>query len=281
MVDWKQIIDFTVQYPFIKTLILLIILFVVLNLLISIVRSFLMERVTRKKQKSSVEIFSRVTRVIVFIFLLIFAVSSYESSWAGLGLGLGLFSAALGWALQKPITGIAAWVMIVLRRPFEIGDRVIIGTVKGDVIDITLTHIYLNEIGGIIAGEENSGRIILVPNSTLFEQNIINYTSKDDFVLDQVPMVITYESNLDQAMQIALEAAKKELKEFDQKTKKPYVRTLLKDSGVEVRIRYFVPATRLLEFSSRITQEILREIKKSKSVELAYPHTEIIFKDKK
>ncbi len=114
-----------------------------------------------------------------------------HASWTALGLGVGLLSVAIGWALQRPITGMAAWFMIVVKRPFEIGDRVTIGAVKGDVVDITLTHIYINEIGGLVPSEENSGRTIMIPNSVLFEQNIINYTLQNEFVLDQVVTMVT------------------------------------------------------------------------------------------
>ncbi|MCK4521832.1 MAG: mechanosensitive ion channel family protein, partial [Nanoarchaeota archaeon] len=200
----------------------------------------------------------------------------------GLGVTVGLFTAALGWALQKPITGIAGWIMLVVKRPFDIGDRIIIGKVRGDVDDITLTHIYIKEIGGIVSGEENSGRIVMVPNSKLFEQDIINYTLQDEYVLDQVAVTVTYECNLDRAIKIALEAAKKCARDFIKQTgKKPYALTYFEPNGINVRVRYFAPAKHLQEISSAITKEIFDNIRKTKSVEIAYPHTEVVFRKKK
>src|SRR3989344_242908 len=101
------------------------------------------------------DIFSRLIWYLVVGLGLIVALLSYSGSWTGLGITLGLFSAALGFALQRPITGVAAWVMLDIKRPFEIGDRIIVSGVRGDVADVTLTHIYVREIGGIVAGEEN------------------------------------------------------------------------------------------------------------------------------
>lgn len=179
-------------------------------------------------------------------------------------------SAVLGWALQKPIIGIVAWMMIVVKRPFDIGGRVIIGSVKGDVIDISLTHVHIQEIGGIVEGEESSGRVIMVPNSTLFEQNITNYTFQNEYVLDQVTVTVTYKSNLDKAIQIALDSAKKCMEDHIKITKKePYARTFFQPSGVSVHVRYYSPAQRLQEFSSRITKEIQQRIKRAKDVEIA------------
>ncbi|MBU4201949.1 MAG: mechanosensitive ion channel family protein, partial [Candidatus Altiarchaeota archaeon] len=213
---------------------------------------------------------------------LLHQVLPYVGSWEGLGIGIGLLSASLGFALQRPITGIAAWVMLIVNKPFIIGDRIIIGTTRGDVVNITLSHVYLMEIGGIVTGEETSGRIIMIPNSVLFEQNIINYTSQDDYILDQVVVAITYESNLDGAMKITLDSARKHTKEFIEATgKKPYVRTFFQSSGIDVHVRYTSPATRLQEFSSAITKEIYDRIMKADDVEIAYPHTEVVLRKKK
>ena len=282
MIDFNKWFDFVALYPYFRTVISVLVMFIVLNLIVTFVGKFLLKRVKRKSQISNVKIFSKVLRLVILIVLVLFAISSYENSWAGLGLGLGLFTAALGWALQKPITGIAGWILIVVKRPFEIGDRIIIGNVKGDLVDITLTHLFLHEVGGIVGGEENSGRIIMVPNSTMFEKNIINYTAQDDYMLDQVIVLITFESDLDEASKIVLDSANKELKDFLKKlAKKPYVRTYFQKDGIEVAVRYLSPAVRLPEFSSRITQEIFRRIKKSKKVSIAYPHLEVLIRDKK
>jgi len=171
--------------------------------------------------------------------------------------------------------------MVIIKRPFEIGDRIIIGNVRGDVTDISLTHIYIGEIGGIVAGEEKSGRVVMVPNSILFEQNIVNYTySNDEFTLDQVGLTITFESNLDKAMEIVLKAAEKHRKRFKVDKGEPYVRTFFDPHGMKVWVRYFSPAKRLEELSSEISKEIYENIMRTKNVEIAYPHRDIIIRKK-
>lgn len=100
------------------------------------------------------------------------------------------------------ISSVFAWLIIISRRPFKIGDRVIISGVKGDVINITLTHIFLDEVSGTIDEEEESGRTVMLSASIIFEQEIINYTEKDSYILDEVIITITYESDLDKAEKI-------------------------------------------------------------------------------
>lgn len=282
MVEFKELfLDINFLIPLARTVLFVVVAFVIFRIIVGTVKKRLLRRAKTKRQVSNVEIFSRILSYTFVIILITMALLSYGGSWTGLGLGLGLFSAALGWALQKPITGIAAWIMVVTRRPFDIGDRIIIGSVKGDVDDITLTHIYVKEVGGIVGGEENSGRVVMIPNSILFEQNIVNYTSQDEFVLHQVTVSVTYESNLDKAIVLVLDAAKKHTRKFLDKTKvEPYMRNNFQASGIDLVVRYFVPAKRLQEVSSLITQEIYHAIRKSKEVEFAYPHTVVLYKKK-
>ena len=193
--------------PLLRTIVSVIVAFIIFSFLINLIKRKLLKKVRSKKQISNIEIFSKILKYMLVFFLIFFAFSSYSGSWAGLGISAGLLSAALGWALQRPITGIAAWIMVITKRPFEIGDRILIGDTKGDVVDITLTHVHLSEIGGTIASEETSGRTILIPNSILFEQKIINYTLQNEFILDEVITLITYESDLEKAKEICLKAA--------------------------------------------------------------------------
>ncbi|MEA3254905.1 MAG: mechanosensitive ion channel family protein [Candidatus Altiarchaeota archaeon] len=267
--------------PFLRAVVIVVIVFIVFDFILNSLKKTLLKKAKRKKQVSDIEIFSKIFKYTLLLILIIFAIFSYAGSWSGLGLIVGLLSAALGWALQKPISGVAAWILIVANRPFEIGDRIIIGDVRGDVVDLTLTHIHLKEIGGIVPGEERSGRIVLIPNYALFERNIINYNSRDEFVLDQVVVTVTYESDLDKAMKIPLKSAVKHTKDFVGKVKKePYTRIFFQPSGIDVHVRYFAPATKLQEISSEITKEIHGSILKVGDVEIAYPHTEVVFRRK-
>jgi len=271
--------SFGEMMPLILSIAAILATYLAFSLLLSIAKKSLLRLARTKRQISNVEIFSTAVKYVFLVILALSILFYYSGSWTGLGLTLGLFSAAIGFALQKPISGIAAWIMVVTRRPFEIGDRISIGEYKGDVRDISLMHITLKEIGGIVPSEENSGRMILVPNSLLFEQNIINYTQQDEFILDQVMVSITYESNLEKAVEICKRAAKKETKQFyDHVKKEPYVRNYFQASGINLYVRFFVPAKRMQEFSSNITTGIYKAFKKTKEVQFAYPHTEVIIK---
>ncbi|MBL7055917.1 mechanosensitive ion channel [Candidatus Woesearchaeota archaeon] len=273
-------------FKFLKTITISIILIVLISAILKVVEKKLLKGAKNKKQIANVEIFTRIFKYTFAILIILFVIFSLYGSLTGLGLTMGLLSAALGFALQKPITSMAAWVMLVVRRPFTIGDRVIIGSIKGDVVDITLSHIFLNEAGGLYGGEERTGRTIMVPNSTIFEESIINYSYRDDFVLGQVEISVTYESNLDKAINTSLKIAEKHTSISIDKSmvnisnRPPFIRLKMAASGVDISLRYFVPYNKMQEIQTDITREVYETFKKAKDVEIAYPHTELIFKNK-
>lgn len=209
----------------------------------------------------------------------IFGVISLSGSMKTLGISAGFLGMVMGWSLQAPITGIAAWIMLIVKRPFRIGQRVIIAGVIGDVMDITLTHVVLNQVGGTVAGEEPSGRGILIPTAILFSQTITNYTYDVDYILDEVPVRVTFESDWDVAESILIAAASEVMASTIQETKEePFLRAELFDAGVLLRLRYKTRPADRQENSSLIVKRIFHEFAKSGQVEFAYAHSEVLYR---
>ena len=263
-----------------KIIIIVILFLLVTHFVLKMLKKKLMSKARTKRQRSHIQISIKFLKYLIYFFILLFATISYLGSLKSLGVTVGILTAALGFALQRPITGVAAWLMVITKRPFEIGDRIVIGKIKGDVVDITITHIYLEEVG-VFGEEEKSGRTVLIPNSKLFEEDIINYSAKDDFILGEVITSITYESNIDRAVKVIVDSAQKHLlKSIIASSKEPYIRMRFKDSSVDVIVRFMVTYQDLQEIKTNITKEIHKRIQKEKNVEIAYPHTEVIFRKK-
>lgn len=211
----------------------------------------------------------------------ILIIISLSGSIAALGISAAFLGMVLGWSLQAPVTGLAAWLMIILKRPFRIGDRIIISGIIGDVTDINLTHVLLNQVGGTIGGEEKSGRGVLIPNAILFQQVIYNYAFETNYILDEVVVNITYESDLDEAERVCLEAARGVTGDIIKETaQEPFIRAELTDWGLRIRLRYHTPATDRQRVSSEIAQVVFREFAHNDRVEFCYPHTEILYRPK-
>lgn len=213
----------------------------------------------------------------------VFLAVSLSGSIAALGLSAAFLGMVLGWSLQAPVTGIAAWLMIILKRPFRIGDRIIVSGITGDVVDINLTHVILNQVGGTVGGEEKSGRGVMIPNATLFQQVIHNYSYETKFLLDEVVVLITFRSDVQEAERILIAAASIVTHDIIEQTgQSPYVRYEIVDHGIRLRLRYQTLAVERQRLSSEITKIILYEIGKTYDrVEFAHPHMQILYRPKK
>jgi len=242
---------------------------------------FLKKRLTRnaknEKQLAQVRVFMRMWRYVFVAMLVIVFISAYTNSLATLGLSATFIGAALGWALQTPITGIAAWVMVLIKKPFQPGDRIIIDDIQGDVYDITVSHVILEEFGGTTKSDDRSGRFIMIPMVTLWTAKVTNYTHNDDYILREVPVGITYESNVDKAMKKLLDIATSHTKKAVKDGKpKPIVRMEFKDSWIEIKARFWADARDSGPVINIITKDFYDFTKKSKDVQIAYPHLQIL-----
>ena len=242
-------------------------------------------RVMRRKLKEQAFLqenatsFLKVWNLIWKFLIAVLVLMAMSGSLRLLGLTAGFFGMMLGWSLQQPVTGIAAWLMIILKKPFKIGDRVIIAGITGDVTGISLTHVILNQVGGSIGGEERSGRGILIPNAILFQNIIINYTLEQEYMLDEVPVRLTFDSDWDRAKEIMLEAAERATKEIVAKTAKPFIRCEFLDWGILVRLRYSTIPARRQEISTNIIEILLKEFgKEYPRVRFAMPSQNIRYR---
>ncbi len=212
--------------------------------------------------------------------------------WLGVALGLaygfGKLSAfgsvfamfggmLLGWSLQAPVSGLAAHILVSIKRPFRPGDRIQFPNLglTGDVKALGVMYTTLDQVGGTIGSEEAVGRYILVPNAMLFSQVVINYTVTQEaaFMLDEVVIRITYDSHWDTAEQILIKAAWEVTGDIIKATgTEPYVRCDWYDYGVYLRLRYQTRVKDRVLIAYRIQKKIFEEVQKSKNVDLAIPY---------
>ncbi len=232
----------------------------------------------RALKKANADNFMLTWTFVWIIIIVIFGVISLSGSVQALGISAGFLGMIVGWSLQAPVTGVAAWLMLILKRPFRIGQRVIIAGIKGDVEDITLTHVILNQVGGTVAGEERSGRGILIPNAILFSQTITNYTFDVEYILSEAPVRITFQSDWDEAEKILIDAAKQVTVDTIKVTgEEPYIRAELFDAGVLMRLRYKTTPEDYAKNVSDIVKIIHKGFNENDKVEFCYPHSEVLY----
>jgi small-conductance mechanosensitive channel len=204
------------------------------------------------------------------------------------GTFLGLLTAGIAIAMKDPLTNMAGWVFILTRKPFALGDRIQIGNHAGDVIDIRLFQFTLLEIGNWVDADQSTGRIIHVPNGTIFTQTQANYSAGFKFIWNEMPILVTFESNWSKAKEIldrivrehgeklsaeaekrVLEASKKYMIFYQYLT--PIVYTSVRDSGILLTMRYICDARRRRATEHEIWEDVLAAFAQHKDIEFAYP----------
>jgi small-conductance mechanosensitive channel len=206
----------------------------------------------------------------------------------GLATYFGLLSAGIALALQDPLTNFAGWIFLSTCKPFAVGDRIQIGEHAGDVIDISLLQFTIIETGNWVDADQSTGRIIHLPNGWVFKHPQSNYTQGFNFIWNEIPVTVTFESDWEKAKQILTEiaerhsaiqteraakevrkAARKYMILFSQLT--PIVWTSVADIGVTLTIRYLCDPRKRRSTAERIWEEILKSFARQDTIDFAYP----------
>lgn len=229
----------------------------------------------KKGPEGEIKMLIGVLRVLTFLTMILSIIYILGILTAFSAVVAGFIGLLLGWSLQAPVSGFAAWFLIALKRPFRIGDRIRISGLIGDITDIGLMYTTLNQVGGAVGTEEAVNRNVLIPNAMLFSNIIINDTVCQEaaYILDEVIARITYDSDWDLAETILLNAAREVTKDIIQATKQePYIRSDIYDYGIYLRLRYMAPATDRPRIIHEITKQIFMEFQINPKVDFAIPY---------
>ncbi len=274
-------ISFVIQYKIYLSILIILVLF----LLKKVIQWFVFKKVV------SVETRYFLAKVFTYIevgLIVLILVKIWFEGLKPLATYFGLVSAGIAIALKDPFTDMAGWIFILLKKPFSIGDRVQIGKLKGDIVDIRVFQFSIVEIGEWIGAEQSTGRIVNIPNSYVFKEPLANYTKGFRFVWNEIPVLITFESNWKKAKEILFNIAKdcdrgvsqiaeEELKRATLKyyihysVLTPTVYTKVEDSGILLTIRYLCDPRKKRVTENDIWEMILERFEKEDDIDFAYP----------
>ncbi|MDS0282963.1 mechanosensitive ion channel family protein [Haloarcula onubensis] len=196
--------------------------------------------------------------------------------WVGVLFSLGVVGFAVTFALQQPLFSLIGWLYIMVKRPYQVGDRVAIEDSKGDVVEVSFLVTTLWEInGGLVSSNQPSGRIITLPNSVVLSSHVMNYTREDfPFVWNELSVQVAYETDIDYATETMRAIAddylgdemaarigryRERLSETPVELEvqdRPTVNVVQQESWVEFRLRYLVHPRR----GQRVKNELYRRI---------------------
>jgi small-conductance mechanosensitive channel len=165
--------------------------------------------------------------LVVAAILLIGIASIWFDNPTRLASVIGIIGAGIAFAMQRVITAIAGYFVILRGKTFNVGDRIVMGGVRGDVIDLSFMQTRIMEMGQSakeqgdapsmwVRSRQFTGRIVTVTNDKIFDEAVYNYTREFPYIWDELNLPIKYGDHCDRAEQILLNAARRHALTKDQ-----------------------------------------------------------------
>lgn len=226
----------------------------------------------------------QLARALLLVLLLL---SIWFDQPARLAAPVGLMTAGLAVALQRVILAVAGYFVILSGRVFNVGDRIVMGGVRGDVIALGYTRTAIMEMGqppvvqeqkgeppAWVGARQFTGRIVTVTNDRIFDDPVFNYTRDFPFIWEEIRLPIRYGADRAHVEQVLLDAARRHTLPVAQIGQaalenlrrryyvqaadlEPRVFLRLTDNWLELTVRFIVPEHGIREIKDAIGRDVL------------------------
>ncbi|KAA9399329.1 mechanosensitive ion channel family protein [Haloarcula sp. CBA1130] len=242
----------------------------------TVCRTYLVTHTQNKRRQHDVRNVLRLTFGIVGM-IAVFGVVTRE--WVSVLFSLGVLGFAVTFALQQPLFSLIGWLYIVTKRPYQVGDRIAIEEMRGDVVavDFFVTEVW--EIDGdLVSSNQPSGRIVTVPNSTVLSSRVVNFYGEGvQYVWNELSIQVAYETDLQFASEVMVDVATdhlgdemaEQVREYRTRlaetpveldvNERPTVNITQQESWVELRLRYLVHPRRGTRMRNALYADILEQ----------------------
>ena len=208
-----------------------------------------------------------------------------------LATAFGLVTAGLAFALQRVVTALFAYLVILRGKTFNVGDRIVMGGVRGDVIELGFIQTTIMEMGQPppvqgddpamwVKARQYTGRIVTITNDKMFETPVYNYTRDLPIIWEEMQIPVSYQSDVQRAEEIILNAARKFTAQFDEIGEQalakleqryfvqrsefePKMFMRLTDNWIELTVRFITREFGVREVKNKISRDILAEFTKA------------------
>lgn len=245
-----------------------------------LVRVFRRNLLTRIKDNNNRYHANKFSGFAGYFFSAILLLVVFRSNLGGLSMAVGVAGAGIAFALQEVIASFAGWLAILFGGFYKTGDRVELGGITGDVMDIGVLRTTIMETGKWVKGDLYNGRIVLVANSFVFKEPVFNYSGDFPFLWDEINLPIQYGSDYEKVKAILLAAGDKIVGDLPVSSEKkwqslqnryrledartgPQVSLVVTDNWVEFTLRYVVDYKLRRSTKTNLFTFILKEIEAS------------------
>ena len=228
------------------------------------VRSLTRKLMTKSQIDSTISIFVSNLAYIGFIaFVVIAALHRLGVATASFVAVIGAAGLAIGLALQGSLSNLSAGVLIILFRPFKIGDFVSAGGVLGSVQEISFFTTILNTLDNIR---------VIVPNSKIYGDTITNYSTNDTRRVEIVAG-ISYDDDIDKARTVLQEIVNQDQRVLAE-PEPTYQVTELADSSVNFTVRVWVNKEDFWNVYCDLTEQVKKRFDAA-GISIPYPQQDI------
>lgn len=213
------------------------------------------------------------------VIAIIFTIPQLKSVAVTLFAGAGILAVIIGFAAQAALGNIISGVFIVIFKPFRVGDIINVGAeYRGSVSDITLRHTVLRDF---------RNRRIIMPNSTISSQTVINDSIDDPSICRWIDIAIAYDADIDKAILNLRDVVESHPKCLDRRTPDelagddPKVNIRVVELGeYSILLRAFAWAKNAVEAFDLHTDVnyLIRHRFEEEGIEIPYPHRTLVFK---
>lgn len=263
--------------PHYGKLLTLSVVLLVLHALLWLVRRALMSKIRNSETRYR---FRKAFNVLGFLLSVFVVVWFFGDRFGTFSVAFGVTGAGVAFALQEVIASFAGWVAISAGGFYSTGDRVQLGGIVGDVINIGVLRTTLMETGQWVKGDLYSGRIVLVANSFVFKEPVFNYSGDFPFLWDEITVPVKYGSDHRLARELLQQAAQEVVGDYVPKVKDvwremqlkylleaasidPGVTLVANDNWLEYTVRYVVDFKLRRSTKDRLFERILDKLEAS------------------
>ena len=219
----------------------------------------------------------KVVSLLVYLTGALVVATVFSKKLAGLTVAFGVAGAGVAFALQEVIASVAGWVAISFGNFYSTGDRVQLGGIKGDVIDIGVLRTTVMELGQWVQGDLYNGRIVRIANSYVLKEPVFNYSGDFPFLWDEITLPVRYGSDWKMAREMLVRVADEVCKDYALASRaawqaaivkyrledaqvEPLVTLMANDNWLEFTLRYIVDYRKRRSVKSQLFTRILEEV---------------------
>jgi small-conductance mechanosensitive channel len=263
--------------PLVQKFVIAIIGIIIINVIFRLFRGYLGRQIRDTNSRYRMRKF---ISFIGYLLVILFVLTTFRAHLKDLHIAIGIAGAGIAFSLQEVIGSFAGWIALSVGNFYKTGDRVQLGGIKGDVIDIAMLRTTLMEIGDWIGGDQYNGRIVRIANSFVFKEPVFNYSTDFPFLWDEITVPVKHGSDFRLAKDIfqrilneitgdftnnAQNAWKEMVSKYliEAESVEPTVIMIINDNWLEFTLRYVVDFKKRRFIKDKIFTRILEEFEKT------------------